>query len=171
MTPLLLPLFFSLLAPAQAQVPLDAQPVSGAISTKERLGGAFGLGICLGAPTGLSGKLWLGQGAAFQFAAGGDMGHFKGLAGSADFVFQFRPVNVEGDEFSLPLHFGGGLKTTMSLQDGFSILLLGPRVVAGASVLVPSLPVDLYFEVAPAVYVYEAVGWVMEGQIGARYYF
>jgi hypothetical protein len=165
-------LLFALLLPGQtasAQVPLD--PSYGQSTTRERLGGDFGLGGCLGFPTGLTGKLWLGADNALQFSIGGGWGSFKDIAASADFLVHFRPINVEGDDFSLPVYAGGGVKTDVNWTIPGGQLLLGPRVVIGATVLVPTLPVDIYLEIAPTVYVYQDPGWVMDGQIGARYYF
>jgi hypothetical protein len=155
---------------ASAQVPLDGSFAASSAS-RERLGGDFGLGGCLGTPTGLSGKLWLGSDNAVQFSLGGDWGQFRDLAGTADFLVHFRPINVEGDDFALPLYAGGGVKMDVNWQVPGGQLLLGPRVVLGGTVLVPTLPVDLFLEVAPTVFVYDTVGWVMDGQIGARYYF
>ena len=50
-------------------------------------------------------------------------------------------------------------------------VLLGPRLVAGATVNITELPIDLYFETAPTLYVYESLTWSIDGQPGVRYYF
>jgi hypothetical protein len=164
-------LVFALPRAAIAQVPLDGAFGMPTRAVPEHLGGDFGLGATLGTPSGLTGKLWLGDVNAVQFAVGGQWGAFRDLAGSFDFVLHFRPVNVEGDEFSLPIHVGGGIKADVDLSVPGAQLLVGPRVVVGASVLVPTLPVDLFLEVAPTVYVATLWGWAMDGQVGARYYF
>jgi hypothetical protein len=163
---------FAVLLPvesATAQVPLDG--AYGATTTRERLGGDFGLGGCLGTPTGLSGKLWLGSENAVQFSFGGDWGQFKDVAGTFDFLVHFRPINVEGDDFALPVYAGGGIKAEVDWSQPGGDLFMGPRVVLGGTVLVPTLPVDIFIEIAPTIYVYEFFGWAMDGQIGARYYF
>jgi hypothetical protein len=167
-------LLFALLVsvpPSRAQVPLSGGFGVAAPAPRERLGGAFGAGAALGTPTGLSGKLWLGDTNAVQFAVGGRWGEFQDLSATVDFVLHFRPINVEGDDFSLPIYAGGGLKTDANFADVGNSFLLGPRVVLGATVLVPTLPVDLYLEVAPTLYVATLWGWSMDGQVGARYYF
>jgi len=164
---------FALLLPtqtAEAQVPIDGSFASASVAN-ERLGGDFGLGGCLGTPTGITGKLWLGTDNAVQFSFGGDWGQFRDISGTADFLVHFRPINVEGDDFSLPVYAGGGVKTDVNWSVPGGQLLIGPRIVLGGTVLVPTLPVDLFIEMAPTVYVYDTVGWVMDGQIGARYYF
>ena len=167
-------LLFALLFPvrgAVAQVPLTGGFGVAPVPVRERLGGSFGLGAGLGAPTGISGKLWLGSNNALQFSAGGRWGAFKDLSASVDFIVHFRPINVEGDEFSLPLYAGAGVQTDVDFSLPGSQLLLGPRAVLGGTVLVPTLPVDVYLEVAPTLYLTQVVGWAMDGQIGARYYF
>jgi len=171
--PTLLPLLVGLLgAPtALAQVPLDTEAYQVSTTTAERLGGPMGLGACLGMPSGLSGKLWLGHEYAVQFSFGGDWGVFKDLAATADYLVHFRPINVEGDDFALPVHVGGGVKIDVNFAIPGGQLMLGPRVVLGGSVLVPTLPVDLFAEIAPTLYLYESLGWAVDGQIGARYYF
>ncbi len=167
----LAPLVLLLVDPAAAQVPLESHVVSPVAFTAERMGGPFGLGVALGAPTGLTGKVWLGDTMGVQFTVGGNLGTFKDVGASVDWVFEFRPVNVEGNEYSLPFHIGPGIKTDMNFQLPGGFLLLGPRIVAGVTVLVPTLPIDFHMEVAPTFYLMEQVGWNMEGQIGCRYYY
>ncbi|MFH1467808.1 MAG: hypothetical protein ABIO70_25710 [Pseudomonadota bacterium] len=172
MTPCTLLLALLLSAPrANAQVPLDGGFGVAAPASRERLGGAFGLGAAVGTPSGLTGKLWLGDTNAVQFAFGGRWGEFQDLSATGDFVLHFRPINVEGDEFSIPVYAGGGLKIDENFAEAGNLFLIGPRVVLGATVLVPTLPVDLYLEIAPTLYVATLWGWSMDGQVGARYYF
>jgi len=168
---LLAPLALLLADPAAAQVPLEGHPVQTTTFTGERLGGPFGLGVALGAPTGVTGKIWLGDTMAVQFTAGANLGQFKDVGASVDWVLEFRPINVEGDEYALPIHVGPGIKTDVSFQLPGGFLLMGPRVVAGVTLLVPTLPIDFHVEIAPTVYFMEQVGWDMEGQIGFRYYY
>lgn len=166
-------LSFALLLPVEtavAQVPIDGS-FAGSSVNRERLGGDFGLGGCLGTPSGITGKLWLGTENAVQFSFGGNWGQFKDVAATADFLVHFRPINVEGDDYSLPVYAGGGVKTDILWAVPGGQLLIGPRVVVGGTVLVPTLPVDLFIEIAPTIYVYEYFGWSVDGQIGARYYF
>ncbi|MBN1337272.1 MAG: hypothetical protein JXB39_15035 [Deltaproteobacteria bacterium] len=167
----ILPLLLSLVDPADAQVPLQTHATLATSFTAERMGGPFGLGVALGAPTGLTGKIWMGDAMAVQFTVGGNLGDFKDVGASVDWVFEFRPINVEGNEYALPFHIGPGLKTDVNFQLPGGFLLLGPRLVAGVTVLVPTLPIDFHVEIAPTVYLIEQMGWDMEGQIGCRYYF
>ena len=92
-------LFLSLLAtPATAQTPVDSTLSRGGAVNAEHAGGPFGLGLAVGAPTGVAGKLWLGDWSAFQFSAGGDVGVFQDVAVTADYVLQFRWDCEETDQ-------------------------------------------------------------------------
>ena len=156
---------------AMAQVPLASSETASNTSS-ERLGGPLGLGVALGSTTGLAGKFWLNDNAAVQFGFGGRLGVTKDLTMSADYVLQSRPINVEGDDYAIPVHVGAGVWSAANFAAGASgEYAFGPRLVAGFSVLVPDLPVDLHVEVAPTFLVVEKLGWSMNGQIGMRYYF
>ena len=155
---------------AEGQVPQASKPAPRP-TTRARLGGPFGIGASIGVPTGVSGKLWFGDTSAIQFGFGGALGKFNDLALVLDYVVEFDPINVEGDDFSLPVHIGGGLKTDIDLAVPGGYLLVGPRLVLGISLLVPNLPIDFHVEIAPTAYVHEQAGWSMDGQIGARYYY
>ena len=154
-----------------AQVPLASSETASNTST-ERLGGPLGMGVALGTTTGLAGKFWLNDNAAVQFGFGGRLGMPNDVSMSADYVIQSRPINVEGDDYSLPIHVGAGVWSAANFAAGASgEYHFGPRLVAGVSVLVPDLPIDLHVEVAPTFLVVEKLGWAMNGQIGMRYYF
>lgn len=137
----------------------------------ERKGGPLGLGIAIGAPTGLSGKLWMGDWLGLQFSAGGDIGRIGDFAGTIDFVAHARPFQTATSEYSVPIYFGGGLVLSTNTYEGYGDVMLGPRGTVGLSVLVKELPTELYFETNPTLYLYEDVSWSIDGQIGVRYYF
>ncbi len=161
-------LMFSLDAAAQSAVPTPrwGQPVK-----NERQGGPLGLGVAMGAPSGLSGKVWIGDWMATQFSVGGDMGWLGDLSVTGDYVFHIRPLNTNNPEYSVPLYGGLGVNlatNTVLLQDS---IWVGIRAVFGATVLVKALPVDLYLETAPTFYVVDEPSWAVDGQMGVRYYF
>ena len=155
---------------ALAQVPVEEVNRGSAVAP-ERQGGPFGIGIAVGAPSGVTGKYWLGNWSAFQFSAGGDSGVVGDLAVTADYVLQFRPVHTGVREVSVPMHIGGGMNLGGNVdQDIVGRWLVGPRAVAGLSVLFRDLPVGIYFETAPTFYLIETFSWSIDGQIGIRYY-
>jgi hypothetical protein len=172
MTALLLALTLS----ASAQVPVSStMDRTGAVNV-EHMGGPFGIGLGLGAPSGVAGKLWVSDWSAFQFSAGGDIGEFNDLVAVVDYVFQFRPFESGSTDVSVPLHVGGGFNVGGNTYSGGGDAYdgggwrIGPRAVIGLSVLIKTLPVDIYVETAPTIYIFEEPGWSFDGQIGIRHY-
>lgn len=154
-----------------AQTPMDGGAAGTNPVTDERQGGPFGLGVAIGAPSGVTGRLWFGDWSAVQFSAGGDLGAFNSAAVTADYVVVFRPFEVTDNIYAVPLHIGGGVNIDIVNNAGVNTLLMGPRAVFGASLMVPELPIDFFAELAPTVYFLEQIGWSVDGQIGVRQYF
>ena len=158
-------MLLTLLTTALAQTPVEPPEFS-----QERLGGPLGLGVSVGVPTGLSGRLWIGDWSAVQFGAGGQLGVLNSVVGTADYCVILRPFEVPENDYAVPLHIGGGFKFDAQFPQGASTILMGPRAVFGASLLVPDLPIDFHAELAPSFLFYETLGWSIDGQIGVRYY-
>lgn len=165
-------LLLGALAWAQAPVPADGTPrgPAGRKVTDERLGGAFGLGLAVGAPSGLTGKLCFSELHGVQFSAGGDLGLVGDYALTADYVVHLRPFSAE-DGYSVPLHVGAGFNLSGNTAWAPGTFLMGPRAVFGASVLVEDLPLEFFVESAPTFYVWETLSWSFDGQIGTRWFF
>lgn len=128
----------------------------------------MGVGIALGAPTGLTARMDFGDVSAMQISAGGAIGRAGSLAVATDWVLVFRPIEVPFEELAVPLYVGAGFKLDVDVPQ--RQVLVGPRAVGGATVLIQDLPVALFVEVAPAFYFLENVSWSMDGQVGLRYY-
>ena len=158
-----------LLSSVQAQVPIEV-PVGPVFTTQERQGGGFGLGVAIGAPTGVHGRFWLGQFSAVQFSFGGDNGKNRSLSGSLDYIVRLHSFQHPDGEYTIPVYVGGGARFGTDFT-GAPSLTFGPRGVAGIAVFVKDMPLDVFFEIAPAVYLVEDPGWSFDGQIGAHYYF
>jgi hypothetical protein len=155
---------------AAAQAPVESSS-RGAKVAPERRGGPLGMGIAVGAPTGFTGKYWLGSWSAFQFTAGGDSGKVGDLAATGDYVLQFRPFHSGVEDVSVPMHIGGGLNLGGNIDKRTGgRWLLGARAIGGLSVLFRDLPVGIYFEAAPTFYLIDDLTWSIDGQIGIRYY-
>lgn len=163
-------LLLSFVAVAAAQVVVPT-PTRDSGVNQEHTGGPFSLGVSIGAPTGLSGSFWFGDWHSLQFGIGGDAGRYGDLSVTADFLWQFRPIAVESGEYSVPLHIGPGINISSNTTEMLGMVHLGPRVTAGTSVFVKELPVELFFDVSPTLYVYEEVTWAFDGQLGMRYFF
>ena len=157
------------LSTAQAQVPIEV-PTGPVFSSQERQGGAFGLGLSIGAPTGVHGRLWLGQFSAIQFSVGGDNGVQHSAAATLDYVLRLHSFQESDGEYTIPIYVGGGARFGSVLWGDLE-MSFGPRAVGGIAVFVRDMPLDFFFEIAPAIYLVENPGWSVDGQIGAHYYF
>lgn len=157
---------------AQAQVPVatnSGPTASGAFST-ERTGGAFGLGLAVGAPSGLTAKLCFSELHGVQVTAGGDLGIVGDYAFTGDYIVHLRPFQAT-DGYAVPLHVGAGFNLSGNTAWLPGSFLMGPRAVFGATVLVDTLPLELFVEAAPTFYVWEQLSWSFDGQIGTRWFF
>jgi len=154
---------------AAAQSPVE-RPSWGDKVPRERRGGPFGMGMGIGAPTGFTSKVWLGDWMGLQFGVGGDLGRLGDFAATGDYLFHFRPFDTGTGEYSVPLYLGAGLTLSSNAYEDAGSIFVGPRAVVGAAVLVRELPVELYFETAPTLLLYQDVTWSVDGQIGVRYY-
>ena len=137
----------------------------------EHTGGDLGVGIAVGAPTGIAVKLWLEEWTAVQFSAGGALGQYNDIAATADYLLQFRPFDVGDPEVSVQVHLGPGIhvggNTAAEMTGRW---LVGPRGVGGFSIMKRDMPFDIYMEIAPTIYLVDGAGWSMNGQIGLRNY-
>lgn len=136
----------------------------------------FGLGLVAGEPTGITGKLWIGDHSAldmgFGLSIGGD--RLTSNAGNtwtrfhlhADYLYHF--FDVIHSNLRLPLYFGAGPRLNFGGGYGASF---GIRGVAGIDWQLDHAPFDVFVEVAPAFQVGYDVGVAVEGGVGVRYFF
>lgn len=142
-------------------------------------GGDFGLGLIIGEPTGLSGKLWLDNAHAVDFllAFSFDDDHddnLRRLVFGADYLFHFdvfKPRSVE-----LPLYAGIGGKFVFfdndrgrfDNDDDFGLAV---RIPLGISLLLKSAPLEFFLEIVPGLFIIPSTNADLDGGIGARFYF
>lgn len=139
----------------------------------------FGLGIMLGAPTGLSGKYFLGPDRALDFGVG-FINYYRGRDGlHLHMDYLFHPVSlVSVPEFELPLYFGiGGRFFSFDDNDNDDVdnFAFGVRAPIGVSFDLTRTPIDIFFELALVIDFFSGyrdnVGVDLNGAIGFRYYF
>jgi hypothetical protein len=136
-----------------------------AVPGHARLGGNMGLGFIAGAPSGISGKLWLGGINAVDMILGFNP-YNDYLEVRADYVWHemnIFPVN----RGQLPLYYGMGAGMTVS--DGGPGLLA--RGVVGIEYLFPSAPLDAFLELGPGIRVFPATNFDISAGLGMRYFF
>lgn len=141
----------------------------------------FGLGLMLGAPTGLSGKYFVAPDRAIDFGVGA-IGYYRGRDGlhlHADYLW--HPVSLASTEpFELPFYVGIGARLFDFGCDGCNdnIAALGARVPFGIAFDFNNVPMDVFLELAVVVDVFvndypnhDRIGADLNGAVGFRFYF
>lgn len=138
-----------------------AAPCGGPLHAQDR---GFGLGIMVGSPTGLSGKLWVSQqnavdvGLAWSFSHEGYM-HIHG-----DYLWHFPHAIRSSERFVLYAGIGG----RVGLSDDARI---GVRIPGGIGWWPRNVPLDVFLEIAPVLDLAPETDFDMTGALGARYFF
>lgn len=140
----------------------------------------FGLGIMIGAPTGLSAKYYLSEKTALDFGLGVQHRWRYHDAISFHMDFLWHPaVLAETEPFILPIYFGVGGRVLdhdhhrdFHDDDGTHF---GVRVPIGIMMDFNTVPIDIFFELALVLDFITEDGHDdhadFNGAIGARYYF
>lgn len=141
----------------------------------------FGLGLELGAPTGLTGKYFLAADRALDFGIGEVFGYFNrtGLHIYGDYLF--HPTSLAANEtFELPLYIGIGARFWDFRDDGPVVadnaFAIGVRVPVGISFDFNNVPLDIFLQVVPVLdffsgYAAHSVYLDLDASIGIRYWF
>lgn len=158
---------------------LSARPA--AASTEIGSKRPFGLGVQLGSPTGISGKLYLGgRKNAIDFTVGGPYtgnGYWwGGIWGQVAYHWHVTEL-TSGNGVAIPLRFGiGGFVASAYYNYGYwngrtYDAIVGARVPVGLDFDLEMAPVQFWVEAALDVTVLPPLGVGFDGGIGARYYF
>ena len=130
--------------------------------------GDFGLGIILGEPTGISGKLWTGDNSAVDGAVAWSMDNNASLHLHADYlVHSFTSGRVEKGRLPIYYGIGGRIKFSENNNDDF----IGVRVPVGIEYLFENAPVDIFFEIVPILDLAPDTDFDLNAAVGARYFF
>jgi hypothetical protein len=125
----------------------------------------FGLGVILGEPTGLSGKLWVSGSEAIDAGMAWSFRKPGFLHLHADYLWHF-PLHVrEVERFSLYAGIGGRLGIRESKP------LVGIRIAGGFAYWPKGTPLDIFVEFAPVVDLAPATEFGGNGGIGIRFFF
>ncbi len=130
--------------------------------------GTFGLGVMIGEPTGVSGKLWLGRTMAFDGGAAWSFGKHNRLHIHGDYLFHtFSLIPVEvGD---LPVYYGIGGR--IQLRDNDWDDRIGVRFPVGLEYIFEDAPLDIFFEIAPILDLAPETDLELNAAVGIRYFF
>ena len=138
----------------------------GTISSAQDKG--YGIGIILGEPSGLSGKYWLKNTNALDFGLGFSFTNFNNSRIQLHCDYLWNNYNIFKTPERLVFYYGPGIKL---LTGGNNDAKLGVRGVAGIGWLIKDAPLDVFFEIAPVVYIIPGTILKIDAGIGARYYF
>jgi len=140
----------------------------------------LGIGVMVGAPTGLSLKYYFSPRHALDFGLG--VGFWGGptLYLHGDYKLHF--MLTRNSAFDLPLYIGVGAKLTVwfdnhdhaywgdnDVHSGY--LGFGIRVPIGIAFNLGGLPLDIFFEIVPGLGLFPGIGAFVDGAIGVRWYF
>ena len=127
----------------------------------------IGVGLIVGAPTGLSVKYWSTRHEAIQAFAGGGFG---GIAFGADYVFHSNQFENRRFRF----YYGPGVFVGPASYGGphfpAGTFGLGARFIFGVDYTFPDRPFDLAFELGPAILLSPSAGIGLEGGLAFRFY-
>ncbi len=127
----------------------------------------LGIGVIIGEPTGLSGKYWIAEDKAVDFAIGfSTFDDRNRMSLHADYLYHLAGVIPSND--AIPFYYGFGIRLrTHSREEGS----LGVRGVCGLLVNLREMPVELFFEAAPVFQLLPDTKLKLDAALGGRYYF
>ncbi len=126
--------------------------------------GAFELGVIVGEPTGVSVKLWASELSAFDLAAAWSFVDPRFHVHADYLIHTRRLISVERGRLPLYTGFGGVIEAGEDLG-------LAVRVPLGITYLFETIPLSLFFEVAPQLELAPATDFDVDGGLGARFVF
>ena len=143
--------------------------------------GPFGLGLIIGEPTALSGKLYLTRGNALDFAASWSA-RYKWVGGMADYTYQFWDVlaPIADRQVYVPFYVGIGGAMFIDTDSGArgpgtnksgNDVALGARIPLGIGMSWRDFPLELFLEIAAVAWVLPGLEPDAMGGLGVRYYF
>ena len=135
--------------------------------------GQLGLGIILGAPTGLSLKFWQSRRTAFDLALAWDFIDDKDYFHiHGDYLYHF-PLTLEGvTRSTLWTYLGIGARLRFkSNGEEKDKKVFGIRGVGGLEFMPHRVPLDVFLEIAPVMNIIKTTDFDIDVGIGIRYTF
>ena len=130
-------------------------------------GGNFGLGIIVGEPTGVSGKLFVSNTNAVDMAAAWSFGGSTEFHLQMDYLYHFRSlIKVKSGKAPVFAGLGGRFKFRDGADNKF-----GVRIPVGIAYHFANAPFDIFCEVVPVLELSPSTEFTMEGAFGGRFYF
>lgn len=124
--------------------------------------GSFGAGVVLGAPTGATGKLWLGDTQAVDMGLGWN----GALTVYGDYLWHGWTLLPQPPRGRMPVYLGLGAQ--VRAYDDSEVSL---RAVAGIAYWLPQDPIEIFLELVPLLHLTRHTGAGLDAAAGVRYYF
>ncbi len=126
-----------------------------------------GLGIMIGAPTGVSGKLWKSDTRAFDAALGWSLSGTESFYMHADYLVQ-DPRQFTVSEGTMPYYYGIGARLR---NDNGEEGRFGVRVPLGLEYLLQDAPINIFIEIALVLDLTPKTEGDLNAGVGVRYRF
>ena len=130
-------------------------------------GGNFGLGIIVGEPTGISGKLFVSSTNAIQGAVAWSFSGDTDFHLQADYLYHFESL-IPVKSGKLPVFAGMGARVKFRENQDNQI---GIRIPVGLAYHFANAPFDIFGEIVPILELAPDTEFNLEGAIGGRFYF
>ncbi|KPK74533.1 MAG: hypothetical protein AMJ89_06065 [candidate division Zixibacteria bacterium SM23_73] len=136
-----------------------------ACGTVQAQDSGFGLGVILGEPTGISGKLWIEDSKAIDGAVAWSFDDESAMHLHADLLFHSSNISkVEMSKLLLYYGIGGRIKFEEDSKAGV-------RVPLGINYIPSKGPLDVFLEIVPILDLAPSTDFGLSGAIGIRYFF
>ncbi|MGC8858036.1 MAG: BAPKO_0422 family outer member beta-barrel protein [Ignavibacteria bacterium] len=126
----------------------------------------FGLGIIVGEPTGISGKLYLSNTSSIDGAIGWSYYKYGSLHIHADYLSNIANLTNE-----VPFYLGIGGRIKIRNKEKQEDTKLAIRVPVGIVFEPSSVPIDVFVEVVPMLDLVPSSEFNFNAAVGIRYYF
>lgn len=133
-----------------------------ALPVRAQKAGDAGVGVVLGGPTAITGKLWLGNTQAVDVG----LGWYSRLTVYGDYLWHGWDVLPQPSRGKLPVYLGLGAQVRT-----YSDSEVGIRAVAGVAYWLPNHPVEIFLETVPVFFLTRDPGVGFDAGLGLRYYF
>jgi hypothetical protein len=124
--------------------------------------GDAGAGVILGAPTAVTGKLWLDGTRAVDIG----LGWHSELTVYGDYLWHGWDILPQPEKGKMPVYLGLGGQVRTYHDAEFGI-----RAVAGIAYWLPNDPIELFLEIVPVFRLTPGTSVGMDAGVGLRYYF
>lgn len=130
-----------------------------------------GLGLIIGAPTGLSGEVLLNGNRSLDFAAAWNTWHYTGIHVHADYLFN-QPAYGRIEDVPFYWYYGlGGRAILIDRGDHKDKMAIGPRVPLGTYIQSTDHRFKFFGEVSAVLDIIPSTDIDLNAAIGARFYF